>query len=62
MGESGQKGNCAILSLTRVGWDVQIFQTSLIKVDTNVYWNGIADIKSTEISMLLKEIKATDND
>lgn len=62
MGESGQKGNCAILSLTRVGWDVQIFQTSLIKVDTNVYWNGIADIKSAEISMLLKDIKATDND
>lgn len=45
-----------------VGWDAQIFQTNIIKVERNWYWNWIADIKSTEIYVLLKGIKTTDND
>lgn len=41
----------------------EVFQPSLIKADTNVFWNWLADIKkSIEISVFLKENKATDND
>lgn len=46
------------MSLTGARCDTEIFQPSLIKVDTNVYWNWLADLKALKSVCFWKKLKS----